>query len=171
MKYLFLFITLTFAFAANANAHGESNLQNTVDSLENRVKKLEHDLEYLRLTNDLDILRNSLNIAASEASIMALEIRVSRNHGTRSDIDKYISCQKYYDVASINLESSLGLLNAQKELVGEKLLDCDFTESEKDLLVKACYALEISYNTNVQALKLVKIALEIWKDMFEAGEM
>lgn len=153
-KILIILIVSIFAFNKNVSAQSSITLQNQIDSLSQKVSTLEHNIEFLRLNYELCILNADLKIFSSELKIRVLEIKdqISNNSINKKDVAHW---NKELHATSLKYKDSLeDLINTKKELLAQKLIEIEFTQSEKDLLLKAI-------NANDSAFSTIKISMEM----------
>lgn len=153
-KILIILIVSIFAFNKNVSAQSSITLQNQIDNLSEKVNILEHNIEFLRLNYELSILNADLKIFSSELKIRVLEIgdQISNSSMNKKDVAHWN--KKLHD-ASLKYKDSLeDLINTKKELLAQKLIEIEFTQSEKDLLLKAI-------NANDSAFSTIKISMEM----------
>lgn len=155
MKKIFIILIVSiFAFNKNVSAQSSITLQNQIDNLSEKVNILEHNIEFLRLNYELSILNADLKIFSSELKIRVLEIgdQISNSSMNKKDVAHWN--KKLHD-ASLKYKDSLeDLINAKKELLAQKLIEIEFTQSEKDVLLKAI-------NANDSAFSTIKISMEM----------
>ena len=155
MKKIFIILIVSiFAFNKNVSAQSSITLQNQIDNLSEKVNILEHNIEFLRLNYELSILNADLKIFSSELKIRVLEIgdQISNSSMNKKDVAHWN--KKLHD-ASLKYKDSLeDLINTKKELLAQKLIEIEFTQSEKDLLLKAI-------NANDSAFSTIKISMEM----------
>ena len=155
MKKIFIILIVSiFAFNKNVSAQSSITLQNQIDNLSEKVNILEHNIEFLRLNYELSILNADLKIFSSELKIRVLEIgdQISNSSMNKKDVAHW---NKELHATSLKYKDSLeDLINTKKELLAQKLIEIEFTQSEKDLLLKAI-------NANDSAFSTIKISMEM----------
>lgn len=127
-----------------------------------RVDSLEHELSYLRLSYELQTLVYDMSLFSNELYDKCLAIQLYM-YDRNFDYEIYNMYERYYEAAKIKKQSISELVEVKKVLLSVMIVTRNYSETEKNMLIKFNEVINSAYNTLEATMNTFKSNIDMYK--------
>lgn len=139
----------------------ETTDNSKVDLLQAQVDSLSHQVDYLNLIYEISTLNTDIKLFCHDIASDIMDMKMNIYHNDcRGDI--YYSYKELYDAYIIDFKAFEDLIKAKQLLFVAMLVAKNYTDSEKDVLMKSLNMTDSIYHSAELQLNMMKDVLDIY---------
>ena len=163
-KILALMVLCTLSMSVSAQEVDSLQSESvSIDSLATKLDKLQHDYDYLYCDYELSRVEYKLENLSNQTRMSANSLLISSYHG-RFDADLYIVHRDSYNTFNSFCDAMKDIVITTQILISLKIISCNFTEEEKDLLRDRSSGLDRYVVSAESALRLYESVIDVYRD-------
>lgn len=158
-KFLCVIVFVISFFSLQAQTQDSKD---EMQVLVQRVDSLEHELSYLSLSYELQTLVYDMSFLSNALYDKCLTIQLYM-YNRNFDYEIYNMYEQYYDAAQIRKQSISELVEVKKVLLTVMIVTRNYSETEKDTLIKLNEVINSTHNTLEVAMDTFKSYIDMYK--------
>ena len=167
MKKIIFLLIISIIGISNIKAQDNdllqfSDLKAHVDSLSSKLNTLQRDYEYLYCNSLINDCLFNIKDFSNEINIKSNQILINCYH-SQFDFKLYTSYKNLFDAYNKYFNSLKEKADVVKTTIFLKMLVCNFSESEVNVLSEGYNVIENSLNTTEKSLNHFNVVLDIYK--------